>query len=98
LLGGFAETRAGGRDLAATGLGTGLAEAFGFAVGFTAALGFASGFAAVGLTFFRGDLSAILCLVSLAMQSYSVLSPSRGREWTAIRPDPLKSAGLDGTK
>jgi hypothetical protein len=98
LLGGFAGTRGAGRAFAATALGARLADGFGFAAGFTAALGFAGGFAAVGLTFFRGDLSPFLCLVSLAMQSYSVLSPSRGREWTAIRPDPLKSAGLDGTK
>ena len=39
-----------------------------------------------GFTFFRGPGSPFFCLVSLAMQSRSVLSPPRGRGLTASRP------------
>ena len=39
---------------------------------------FGAGLVAAAFTFFRGEVLPFLCLVCLAMQSYSVLSPSRG--------------------
>ena len=44
--------------------------------------GAALGFGAAGFKFFRGD-ALFFCLVSLAMQSYPVLTPSPGCEGTA---------------
>jgi hypothetical protein len=62
---GFAEGRAARADLPA--------EAF--AVCFASESGFAAGLDDADFTFFRGVESPFFCLVSLAMQSRSVLSP-----------------------
>ena len=71
----FAPPRLVGGAFAAAGFAGGLAATRGFTAGLAS---LAVGFDAVGLTFFRGDGSPFLCLVCLAMQFYSVLSPSRG--------------------
>jgi hypothetical protein len=75
LPGAFVVPRLAGRALAATDFAGALAGTRGFTAGLAS---LAVGLVAVGLTFFRGDGSPLVCLVCLAMQFCSVLSTSGG--------------------
>ena len=78
---GFTAARAEAPDLAVDA----------FAVCFASVSGFAVGLDDAGFTFFRGPGSPFFCLVSLAMQSRSVLSPPRGRLTALLVPSEAGS-------
>ena len=68
-----------------------------FAVCFASVSGFAVGLDDAGFTFFRGPGSPFFCLVSLAMQSRSVLSPraaaGRRHPWSRLKQGRFRRKG-----